>query len=125
MPVRGQFLVGGFAELGLYFAESGSGILHVPFFQGTAVDNGIRAESAADGFFHILAQPQNPVHIIAMLNPHFIDLNQGVFQTNQAHIPGVVIIVPGSPGGAVIQEIGGLSAHAAQRGFKMGDSGLK
>ena len=100
--------------------------MHMPFFQGTTVDDSLRAQPAADGFFHLFAEPQNPVYIIPMFNPHFIDLNQGVFQAYQTHIARVVIIiVAGTLGGAVIQEIGGLTAQAAQRGFKMGDAGLK
>ena len=96
------------------------------FFKRTAVDGGLGPQTLPDGPFHLSSKPENTVHIIAMLDPHLIDLNHHVLQAGQAHKTRVLIIIfPGSRNRRVVQEVSRLSPHAADGGFKLGDPGLE
>ena len=87
-----------------------------------AVVDGFRSKPHADGLLHLSAQPQDAVHIVAVLDSEFIDLDQEIFYGDQANETGIIIVVlTGATDWAVIEKVGRLTAQPAQGAFKSGD----
>ncbi len=119
-------LAGFFTDFFDQLFQAGTGKLHMSGLDGPAVVDGFRTESHAHGLLHLFAQPQDAVHIIAVLDTEFIDLDQEIFQGDQTDKAGIIIVVlAGAPDGTIVEEVGRLAAQSAQGAFKPGETGLR
>ena len=75
----------------------------MPFFQCTPVNGRLAAQALAGGPFHLAAQPQDAINIVAVLDSHLVNLHQQVLQADESDIARIfIIILTGSRHRAVI-----------------------